>query len=356
MRFLPWSFPVVKRWLPLVATFIFLLAPSLWAAPAHQLNFFIWSEYIDPDVVADFEKRHDCKVVIDLYEDEASMMSKMQGGGASLYDVIVPPDHAVPALIKLKLIRPLRHTLIPNRTNLEPRFANPPYDPGNRYTIPYQWGTVGLYVRGANGSSKANSWAQLFDPAQQTGPIILIDSDRDLIGAALKYLGYSINSTDMKQLRAARNLLLDTKKRSVGFIGAVGGKNKVLAKEATAAIVYSGDAVRGMKEDPQTRYIIPQEGSQIWVDNLAVPAQAPHPEMAEKFLNFILEPQVGARLAQFSQFATPNAAAKALIPAADRQNTAIYPPTEVMNKLEFLGDLGKHSRLYNEIWTQVKSK
>jgi spermidine/putrescine transport system substrate-binding protein len=335
---------------------ILLLPAAAFAAPAHKLNLFIWSEYIDPAVVSDFEQRFDCKVTIDLYEDEASMMAKLQGGGSALYDVIVPPDHSVPVLAKLNLIRPLRHELIPNRKNIEPKLASPPYDPGNKFTVPYQWGTVGLFVRPAPGTKPASTWGLIFDPKKQPGPLVLLDSDRDMIGAALKYLGHSLNSTNVAHLRAARDLLLQTKKRSKGFVGSVGGKNKVLAREAAAALVYSGDAVRAMTEDPGTFYLIPDEGTQIWVDNLAVPAQAPHPDMAEKFLNFILEPAVGARLAMFNRFATPNKAAKEFIPASDLDNPAIYPPAEKMAKMEFLRSVGKQSRLYDEVWAQVKSK
>ena len=179
---------------------------------------------------------------------------------------------------------------------------------------------------------------------------------RDLIGAALKYRGCGLNTTDIEQLKEARQLLLSAKRRSLGFEGAVGGKNRVLAKGASAAIVYIGDAVRGMSEDPDTSYFIPKEGSQIWVDNLAIPAQAPHHDMAEKFLNYILDAQVGAKQANFSQYATPNKAAKPFLNSNDLKNPAIYPLPEVMQRLEFAADLGAQSRLYDEVWTYIKAK
>ncbi len=334
--------------------FFFIFALSLPAQ--NRLNLFIWSEYIDPQIVADFEKEFDCKVTIDLYEDEASLMAKLQGGGVALYDVIVPPDHAVPALIHLKMVAPLRHEKIPNLRNVEAKFRNPAYDPGNKFTVPYQWGTVGLYVRESADQPVPETWGVIFDPENQVGPFLLIDSDRDMIGAALRYLGYSLNSTDRRHLREARDLLLKTKKRSLGFAGGVGGRNRVLSREAAAAVVYSGDAVRGMQEAPGTRYFVPREGSQLWVDNLAIPAQAPHRDRAEKFLNFILDAKVGARLAGFNQFATPNGAAKAFIPKKDLSDPAIYPPAETMTKLELLRNLGAENRLYDEIWTQIKSR
>src|SRR5438876_7458089 len=133
------------------------------------------------------------------------MMSKLQGGGAALYDVVVPTDHTVPALIKLKLLAPLRHENIPNLKNLEDRFRDPPYDAGNKYTVPYQWGTLGIYARKAKDKPIAESWGLLFDLQQQAGPFVMIDSYRDTIGAALKYKGHSFNSTDPRQLKEARD-------------------------------------------------------------------------------------------------------------------------------------------------------
>lgn len=344
-----------KRRVALLALLLPLLPVSAPAAPG-RLNLFIWSEYIDATVVADFEKQFDCSVVIDLYEDDAAMLAKLQGGGASLYDVVVPPDHDVPTLIRLKLLAPLRHENLPNLKNLDPRFANPPYDRGNQYTVAYQWGTVGLYVRQPTGGSLPNTWGLVFDPKLQQEPFVLIDNARDLIGAALRYQGHSLNTTEIAPLKEARDLLLAAKRRSLGFDGSVGGKNKILSKTARAAIVYSGEAVRGMMEDKQTAYLIPKEGSQIWQDNLAVLAKAPHRDLAEKFLNFLLDPKIGARISNFTQFATPNHAARAFIKPADLNNPAIYPPPDVMASLEFVQDVGAKSRLYDEVWTQIKTK
>ncbi|MBM3832979.1 MAG: spermidine/putrescine ABC transporter substrate-binding protein [Verrucomicrobia bacterium] len=331
------------------------LTGAAWAAQG-KLNLFIWSEYIDPDVVADFEKQFDCKVTIDLYEEEAAMMAKLRGGGASLYDVVVPPDHTVPGLIKLNLIAPLRHENIPNLSNLDEKFRNPSYDPGNKHTVAYQWGTVGLYVRHRRGQHLPNTWGVVFDPKQQPGRFALIDNPRDMIGAALKYKGYSLNSINPAQLKEARDLILEAKKRCVGFENSVSGKNKVLSKNIRAAIVYSGEAARGMTEDRETNYIIPREGSQIWQDNLAVLAKAPHRDLAEKFVNFVLDAKIGARISNFTQFATPNKAARPFINPNDLKNPAIYPPPDIMAKLETLEDLGANSRLYDEIWTQIKAK
>jgi spermidine/putrescine transport system substrate-binding protein len=322
----------------------------------NHLNVFIWSEYIDPRIVAQFEKENDCKVTIDLYEDNESMMAKLQGGGASLYDICVPSDYIIPALLKEKLLAPLRPANIPNLKNLDSQFANREYDPGNAYTVPYQWGTSGLYIRKGKDEVIDETWGLVFDAKKQLGPFLMMEDARSTIGAALLYKGYSVNTTDKGQLREARDLLVEAKKRSRGFEGGVGGKNKVLAKVCKMAMVYNGDAVRGMKEDPETYYFVPHEGGELWLDNLVIPAKAPHRDLAEKFINYILDAKIGAQLSNFNRYATPNKAAREFINPEDLKNSAIYPPPDVMQRLHFVRDLGAKTQWYDELWTQIKSK
>jgi spermidine/putrescine transport system substrate-binding protein len=326
------------------------------AGAAQKLNVFIWSEYLPPEVVKDFERRHDAEVVLDLFEDTEGMLAKMQGGGSAVYDIVVPPDHAVPVMVKLGLLAELRHERIPNLKNLEERFRRLPFDPGNRHTVAYQWGTLGLYYRKEAGKPAPDTWAAIFDAKRQPGPMVLLDSMRDTVGAALKHLGHGFNTTDLRALRAARELLLDAKKRSLAFDGSVGGKNRVLNRSASVAMVYSGEAMRGITEDPETAYVIPKEGSEVFVDTLAVPARAPHRDLAEAFINFVLEPEVGARISNHTRFGSPNAAARRHLRASDAADPGIYPPAEVVSKLEYLDDLGAKTRVYDELWSQVKGR
>lgn len=333
-------------------------APATAAATGEpcKLNLFIWSEYIDPEIVANFEKEFSCKVTIDLYEDNESMMSKLQGGGTALYDIVVPGQYLIPVMAKLGLLAPLRHENIPNLANLDEKFVNPVFDPGNKYSAAYQWGTVGIYLRKKAGKTVDETWGLMFDKTKQYGSFLLMDSPREMLGSMAKYKGMSVNSTSLDDLRAQSAALAEAKQRSQGFEGGVGGKNKVLAKAVDAAVVYNGDAVRGMSDDAETYYFVPREGGVLWLDNLAVPSQAPHRDVAEKFINYILDAKVGAQLSNFNQYATPNRAAKAFITPADLANSAIYPSAEMMGKLEFVNDLGDTNKLYDEVWTQVKSK
>lgn len=336
-----------------VLTLAFVLTAS---GASKQLNLFIWSEYIDPEIVKSFEQKFDCKVNIDLYEDNESMLAKVQGGGAGLYDIVVPSDNIVPAMVKQKLLAPLRHENIPNLKNLEKKFINPSYDPNNNFSVAYQWGTLGILARRTADKPVPDSWGVLFDEKQKAGSFMLIDSVRDQVGAALKYLGYSVNSTDPKELKAARDLIIAAKKRSVGFDGSVGVKNKILAKTAQLGIVYSGEGVRAATEDTNLVYVIPKEGSILWVDNLVILSKAPHRDLAEQFLNFILSPEMGAKLSAYTQFSTPNREAKKLMKPEDLANTAVYPSAETMARLEFLTDPGAKIRLYDEVWTQIKAR
>lgn len=346
----------MKTWCAIALGLSLAMGIGNTAKAAGELNVFIWSEYMDPEIITDFEKQFDCKVTIDLYEDNESMMAKLQSGGDALYDICVPGNYIIPQLIQQNLLAPLRPENIPNMKNLSPSFQNPSYDPGNKFTVAYQWGTVGIYMRKASDAPVDETWGLLFDESLQPGPFLLLDSIREMMGCVLKYKGYSVNTVDVDQLTEVKELMVSAKNRSLGLEGGVGGKNKVLAKTASAAIVYNGDAIRGVADDPETVYFVPREGGVLWCDNLAIPAKAPHRDLAEKFINFILDPEVGARLSNYNQYATPNEAAKAHINPDDLANPAIYPPDEMMQKLEFVNDVGEDAVLYDEIWTHVKSE
>ena len=328
------------------------------ALAAGKLTVFIWSEYMDPEIITNFEKQFDVKVKLDYYESNEEMVAKLQSGGLGQYDVIVPSTYIIPTLKQLNLIQPLNHELIPNIKNIDEVFTKMPADPGNKLTIPYQWGTSGLIVRAPEGRQMKDSWAVLFDPASEIGGFILFDTARDTIGSALKYLGYSFNSTNPKEIEEAVKLLVATKKRPtfLGFDGGVAGLNKVLSGIAVAAQVYNGEAIRAQEEEPGIRYLIPVEGGELWTDLVSIPAKAPNPDNAHAFLNYLLEPQVSAQLATYNRYATPNAAAKAFIPEEDLNNPMMYPSMDVFTTMEYIEDLGSANRLYDEAWTMIKTQ
>ncbi len=331
------------------------------AAGEDVLNLYIWSEYMDPALLKEFEARTGTRVEVSLFESTEEMLAKLQhASGTRQYDLVVVANQSVPAMARLELIQPLDPALLPGREHLSERFRRPPYDPEERWSVPYLWGTVGLLYDRAKHPDLDASWATLFDPARQVGPFILIDEARDQLGAALKYLGHSASTTDPAQLKAAGELLLTAKRseRCLGFEGGVGGKNRVAGGLADLAVVWNGDAYRAIEEDREGRlaFVVPREGSIVWCDVLVITREAPNPKAAHAFIEFLLEPEVAARLSTFTRYATPNAAALPLLPAADRENQVIYPPEEVLRSCEQLTDVGADLRLYDEVWTAVKAR
>ena len=324
-----------------------------------RVTVYMYSEYIAPELPKEFEKQTGMPVKIDVYENTEEMMAKLQrAGGVSQYDVVVVSDHAIPVLAKLDLIQPLNLEKIPNAKNVSGQFKSPPYDPGSKYSLPYQWGTVGLMVRKDKAPQAEPTWALLFDAEKQPGPFVLIDSMRDMLGVALKSLGHSVNSRKPEELKAASEAVLRAKKspKCLGFEGGVGGKNKVADGTATLAVVYNGDAIKAIEENKGLGYILPKEGSIIWVDAMTIPAKAPNVEGAHAFIHFILGAEVGAKLSDFNRYATPNAASLPLVKKEDRENPAIYPPQEELKKLEYIEDVGDATRLYDEVWTAAKAR
>ncbi len=349
----------MRKLLVLMFAFSLLIAPNAWAADK-ELNIFMWSEYMDEEnMPADFEKATGIKVRLDVYENNEEMVAKLQAGGVSQYDIIVPSDYIMPVLINQKLIQPLDHSKIPNIKNLKEIFTKTNYDPGNKYSAAWQWGTVGLmYRRDRIKDEDAQSWDILFDSSKKSGQFWLIDSVREMLGIALLYKGYEFNSVVPDELKAAADLLVDTKKRKtcMGFKPGVGGKNDVVSGTAAAAIVYNGDAIQAVADDPKNlAFTVPKEGSEIWYDSMCIPAKAPNVDSAHAWINWILDPKVGASLSNYNRFATPNEAAMPFITPDDLKNPGIYPTEEIIKTLHFTKDLGKANRLVDEAWTRAKS-
>ncbi|MCC7145278.1 MAG: spermidine/putrescine ABC transporter substrate-binding protein [Phycisphaeraceae bacterium] len=353
----------------IVAAAFVALSVGLWAGPAAvkakdkpvEINVYMWSEYIDPAITEEFEKETGIKVNLSYYESTEEMKAKLQhAAGVSQYDVVVADTPSVPMLIRLGLVQALDHGKIENLKNLDPRFRNAAYDPDNKYTVVYQWGTVGLIYNKEKLPNLPATWGVLFDPAKQAGTFLMIDEMRDQMGVALRYLGQSVNCVDVEQVRKAGELILTAKKskNAQGFEGGVGGKNRVAAGSVEMAVVWNGDALRAIEEDEDQKlaFFVPEEGSIIWADVMVIPSQAPHAEAAHRFINYLLKPEVGAQLSNFNKYATPNAAAMPFITPEDRENPVIYPPQEIMDKLEYLQDLGNSTRIYDEVWTAVKSR
>ncbi len=335
---------------------VLLLAVLGLAWARGELRLFNWADYIPEEVVAEFERRYQARVIIDTFEAPEAMLAKLAAGGDAEYDVVVPPDYYVLEMARAGLIQKLDHAKLKNLKNLAPEFQNPQYDPGNRHSIPYLWGTTGIAYDREAVKKPVDSWGVFFDPEAYAGPCFLLDEMRETIGAALKYLGYSLNDTNPDHLNEAKELLIGAKKRCLGFAGGIEARSRLLAGDAAVVHAYSGDIVQIQEEAPQVRYIVPKEGGTIWTDAVAIPKRAPHPELAYAFLDFILEPKIAAEIANYNAYATPVAAAIPYLDPALKANPAIFPPEEVRKKLEYIRDIGDAIQLYDRIWTEVKAR
>lgn len=353
-----------ERLLPLIVVMCsFILAacersPDAQSSKAGELHVLSWSEYIDPAIVTEFEAQTGTRVRIDVYDDTESMIAKMQHqDGDRLYDVVIASDHAIPVLRSLKLIRPIDFSRVPNAANIDARFRTPGYDPDGSHSLPYQWGTVGLMYRKPLPEGRDLSW-DLVLGERATGRFVLIDSMRDMMGAALKLNGSSVNATEAEALKRAADLIVAAKRHDscLGFEGGVGGKNKVAAGTADFAIVYSGDALRAVADDPSLGYGVPVEGSIIFTDAMTITSRARNEAGAYAFTNMILDAKVGARLSTWTRYATPNAAAKLLMSAELLNDLAVFPDEDAMASMEFLSDVGDATIAYDNAWTDIKTR
>lgn len=325
-----------------------------------ELNLMIWPDYIGDQTIKEFEKANNARLRLTRYDSTEDMESKLAYAGAeSQYDVVVMASQVLPRLVRRGLVRPLDHSQLPNLKNLEERFSGPKFDDGNKYGVPYQWGTVGLLYDKKKLPSLDRSWSVVLDPQKLAGTFELLDELRDMLGVVLKYKGYSSNTTSPEEIREAGRVIKEVKdnKKCLGFKGGVGAVQDVKGGSVDLAIVWNGDAQKAIQEDKDQRlaFVIPKEGSVLWVDVMTVTPKAPHPELAHKFINFMLSPEAGAELSVYTKYATPNAAAREKLPAEDRNNVLIYPTKEDSEHLEHHGDIGEAAKIFDEVWTAVKS-
>lgn len=338
----------------LVLLGVFLFRPK--GQGADTLYFLNWADYIPEELIQKFEAETGAKVVLDTFESPEAMLAKLKAGADQEFSLVVAPDYYVLQMAREGLLAPLDKGKLKNLSNLDPFFLDPPYDPGLQYSIPYLWGTTGIAYREDLVRGPVDSYAVLFDPEAQVGPFLLLDEMRETIGAALKYLGYSVNTTDPEALEKAKELLLAAKRRSVGFAGGFEALNRILAGDAALSLAYSGDVLQAREEDERLRYTLAKEGGTLWTDAMVVLKRGPAQDLAYRFIDFLLEPENAAALAEYTRYATPVAPAIPLLPEEMRNDPTVFPPEEMRAKLEYLKDLGPDIALFDRVWTEVKAR
>ena len=310
-----------------------------------NLNIFNWAEYIDEEQLAAFSDEYDVSVTMDVYDSNEAMQPIVAAGNSG-YDLIVPSDYMVAILIAGGTVQPLNKDAIPNIANISDDFRNLIYDPAGDYSVPYQWGTTGIAVdTAALGTDFPRTWGLIFDPAladQFSGSISLLNDPRETIGAALKYLGYSLNSTDEGELEEATNLVASARGRLAAF-NTDSADEFLTTGETVIAHGYSGDMFTQFLEtdDPsQYVYFVPDEGGTRWIDNMAIPFDAGSPCTAHTFINWLLTAEQGAALSNWNYYSTPNAAAFGGLDE-DLQGFLSTPgvaPVEILEEIQDTGD------------------
>jgi spermidine/putrescine-binding protein len=323
-----------------------------------ELNLYGWSEYIPPELLERFTKETGIKVNYDTYSSNEELIAKLQAGGGG-YDVIIPSDYAVEAMTKQNLLEPLDLSQITNLKNIATNFKDLPYDPGNKFTVPYQWGTVGLVYNESKIKDKPSSWADLYKP-EYAGKVVLLDDEREVLGLALMQLGLDRNTRAEADLNQAKAKILELKP-SVKLFDSDSPKTALLSGEVIIGQTWNGEAALAHKENPAIQYLCPREGCGLWHDNLAIPKGAPHRDAALRFLNFVLEPRNSILISRDFPYSNPNQAALDLMKTEDPELYKSYmefpatnPSVEDVTNAKGIRDVGEATPLWDRVWTEVK--
>jgi spermidine/putrescine transport system substrate-binding protein len=317
-----------------------------------KLNFYNWDTYIGETTLADFNKASGIEVKMDLYADNDELFAKLKEGNPG-YDVIVPTNDMVERMIKAGMLDMIDPAKVPNMSNIDKNFQDASFDPGRKHSLPYMWGTLGIGYRKSK-VSDATSWKAVFDNEAMAGRIALLGDQDSVIGVALKYLGHSYNSVDPAEMKAAEELLIKGKK-NVKVFADDNGQDLLASGEVDLAMEWNGDIIQVMTEDDDLSYEVPKEGSLLWQDCMCIPKDAPHPENAHAFLNYVLDADAGAHIADTIQYATANAAAKAKMGEEYTGNPGIFPPDDVVAKCEAALFSEEKTKLRAESWTRIQA-
>ena len=326
--------------------------------PNGKVYVYNWGEYIDPETLDMFEKETGIQVIYDEFDTNETMYPKIEAG-ASNYDVVCPSDYMIQKMIDNDLLQELNWDNIPNaKANIGAQYyeQSEAFDPGNRYAVPYCWGTVGILYNKTMVDEPVTSWSILWDE-KYADSILMQDSVRDLFMVGLKSLGYSMNSTDEKELNEAKDLLIQQKPLVQAYvIDQV--RDKMIGNEAALGVIYSGEAIFTQRENPDLEYVIPKEGTNVWIDGWVIPKNAANVENAEKFIDFMCRGDIALLNFDYITYSTPNTAAQALIEDDDIRNSKIaFPDLSQYDGLETFSYLGDDAdALYNDLWKEIKSK
>jgi spermidine/putrescine-binding protein len=318
------------------------------------INVLNWGDYIDEDLLDQFTEQTGIEVKYTTMANNEEMLVKLQSPDC-IYDVCFPSDYIIEKLIAQNLLHELDKSNIPNLSNIDERFLNLGFDPDNKYSVPYMWGTVGILYNTTMVDDPVDSWSILWNE-KYAQKILMYDSMRDTIAVALLYLGKDINTRDAADIAAAQQALIDQKPLVLAYLGD-SIKESMINGEAAFAVVYSGDAIwcsDPEEGNPDLAYAVPNEGSNVWFDNIVIPKTSQHTAEAEAFINFLCDAQVAKQNTEYIGYSTPNAEALKLLDSSYIDNPTYNPPQEVLDRCALFHDLGDFVSAYEEAWNNVK--
>ena len=323
------------------------------ARGAETLNLFCWSEYIPRPVIDAFQKETGVQVTVENYASNEEMLAKLLAGGGS-YDLVQPSEYTVEALIKADLLLPLNKSHLPNLKNLDPRQLNLSFDPGNRYSIPWMVGTVGIVVNVSRVKNPITGFGDVFD-GKHKGRIVVVDDSRELVSWALATLRLSTNDLTPATLAKSRPILARWLPQ-IKVFDSDSPKTAFLAGDVDLGVVWSGEGALLVAKDPaKFHWLLPREGSHRFIDNLAIPKTARHQANAERFMDFILRPEISRLISDAFPYTNPNLAARALLTPAQLANPASYPTPAQEKDLETFRDIGAMASEVDALVSELKS-
>jgi len=318
------------------------------------ISVYNWGDYIDSEAIDIFEAETGIRVIYETYETNEDMYAKIAMGGSS-YDVIVPSDYMIERMIRENLLQPINWNNVPNVKNIDSRFTHESYDPEFKYSVPYTWGTMGLLYNTETVLNAPDSWDILLDPEYKMD-MFMLNAPRDTTAIALVMCGHDLNSTDPAHLADAKKLLIDQKPLVLAYV-VDEVKDKMIAGEASVALVWSGDATFCMSESDTLDYVVPKEGSNIFYDSLCIPKNARNVSGAEKFIDFMCRADIAAMNYDYVGYAIPNTAAIEVWGAEEYNASPVNnPPQEALDKCQVFKYLGDDTKLYDMVWTEVISE
>lgn len=321
-----------------------------------KLYIYTWSGYTDKALIDRFAEKTGIQVVADVFDSNEGMLARIQAGGGGAYSIIYPSDYMVLQMSEIGLLTELDHSLLGGLDRLIQKFQNPVYDPGNRYSVPFAWGTTGLIYNSEQINDSIEDWDYLWNNQKKLSKrVTLLNDLREVMGASLRMLGYSLNTTNPDEVKKAYEKLAQLKPNLASFTTDA-WRPQILAGDLMVAMCFSSDANEVIPENNKLQYVVPKSGSSLWTDTLVIPKSAPNPEAAYKWINFMLQGDIAASIIERLSFATPSEEAFELLPPEVRENQILFPSEETLKTCESIAPLGKFTEVYDRYWTKLTSE